>query len=153
MNDEKRRTGMPTVDEFGRRLVDAAKARSRRRWRRLGIGSGAAIVVVTAGLAVAGQFEGSDEPRVLEPGDVVTLGFKNPQSGEPLRCPDGELFAWRIDTRLQEIAEPVCEDGSVPDVYAEYQRMEARFLKQLSPGDALTDIPTLPTFEISPEDQ
>ncbi len=153
MEARAHRTGMPNVDAFGEQLVEAARRHSRplRRLRRAVLPL-AGVLVLGGGAAVAvGELtSGDDGPVVLQPGDVVTLGFKDPTTGEALRCPDGSLFTWHIDAAKANNPDPTCADGSVPPLYAEYKQREQKYLDQLSAGDSLEDVPHLPTFEVSP---
>lgn len=150
--DHRTYTGMPNVDAFGEQLIQAAarEATPRRRLKRLLLPIALVGLGIPAAIAVAAQFDSSNEPRVVEPGETITVGFTDPATGEPLRCPDGTLFTWTVAAGQGRVADPECADGSVPELFEEYQKREQRFLENLSAGEPMTDVPRLPTFAVQP---
>lgn len=152
--DDRTRTGTPNVDAFGEQLVQAASREltRRRRFRRLLLPIAAVGFGIPATIAIASQFGSSDEPRVVEPGETITVGFTNPATDEPLRCPDGTLFTWTVEAGQGDVPPPQCADGSVPELYAKYRDREHRFLEELAAGEPMTDIPRLPTFEVQSDE-
>lgn len=141
------------MERFGEQLVEAVgrRQRSRRRLRRTLLPVAAAGAMVPAAFAIASIDDGG-EPRVLEAGDKVTIGFLDPETDKPLRCPDGTLLTWRIEAGQPTTPAAECADGSVPDVYKDFRERERRYLDELSAGDPMTDAPSLPTFEVDSED-
>lgn len=150
--DERRCTGMPNIDAFGEQLVQAAARQPtpRRRFKRILLPIVAVGLSVPVTIAIASQFDSSDEPRVVGPGETITVGFIDPTTDEPLRCPDGSLFTWTVEAGRGGAPDPECADGSVPELFEQYRKREQRFLEGLSAGEPMTDAPRLPTFDVQP---
>lgn len=161
---DDQRTGIHPVDTYGERLVAAAGRHRASRLpplRKLALPAIAVVAIGGGGAALAASLGASDEPRLLQEGDAITVGFEDPESGEPLRCPDGSLFTRTVDTTLPENPEPRCSDGSVPPLYADYQERERRFLEKIDSGELrdeksglpiMDDVPRLPTFVVPNEE-
>lgn len=159
-HDDK--TGIHAVDAYGEQLVAAAGRHSQSRFARLRRFAlpVLAVAAIGGGVALAGSLGASDEPLTLEDGDVVTIGFEDPATGEPLRCPDGSLYTRTVDAAQPEAPAPRCSDGSIPPVYADLLERQRTFMEEIESGERrdektglpfLTDLPQLPHFEVSPD--
>lgn len=115
-----------SLDGFGDSLVEGAKRRSRKWYRRPWMRSVAlpiALVLVAGSAGVAGAQLADDEPGepIRPPAEVeVTLNTKEPEFGR--NCPDNELSI-KIETQPATIAipkdyAPTCHDGSDPGLSA-----------------------------------
>lgn len=160
-DDDK--TGIRAVDAYGKQLVAAVGKHPHSlstRLKRFALPAVAVVAIGGGGVAIAGSLGATDEPLTLEQGDVVTVGFEDPETGEPLRCPDGSLYTRTIDAAQPDAPAPKCSDGSIPPLYAEYQERQRKFMEEIESGERrdektglpfLTDLPQLPYFEVPPD--
>lgn len=158
-HDDK--TGIRPVDAYGEQLVAAAGRHSQSRFarlRRFALPVLAVAALGGGGIAIAGSLGASDEPLVLGKGDAVTIGFEDPATGEPLRCPDGSLYTRTVDAAQPDAPAPRCSDGSIPPVYADLLERQRTFMEEIESGERrdektglpfLTDLPQLPHLEVS----
>ncbi len=154
--------GVHAVDAYGEQLIAAVGGHSQRRFprlRRFALPALAVLVIGGGGVALAESLRASDKPITIENGDVVTIGFENPSTGEPLRCPDGSLYTRTVDAAKPDAPAPRCSDGSIPPVYADLLKRQQAFMKEINSGERrdaktglplLNDLPQLPHFEVSP---
>lgn len=153
--DERQTPRRPAIDTFGDQLLDAAGERSQRtrRWRRrIAVPLAVLAVATPVAFAVENPFS-TRPPETDSSGPAVTVGFIDPTTNEPIRCPDGELFTRTFDPQAKAKAEPTCSDGSVPPIYRNYEQREQEALERIREGELLKGgVPRLDTFEVQPKE-
>lgn len=144
----------PGTEAFGEQLQAAAREEERRRRkRRIQILAPIAALLLAVPVAIAIDNPFDNPPPETDPGgEPFTVGFLDPETGEPILCSDGELFTSTFDPQASRKLEPTCADGSVPDVYRDYQQARQKALRRIREGEKVEPPPPLQTFEIEPDE-
>ena len=144
---------LPSLGRLEARLRAATVGYPRRRRRPFLVALIAAGIAAPIGIATADGLVVPEEAIVIKPLDVVTVGFADPVTGVPVRCPDGELLQRTLSgvdvgSGHQQQPEPRCSDGTVPDVYLRSQELWEDFIESAPAGTDLSTAPGLRSFVI-----
>jgi hypothetical protein len=145
----------PATEAFGEQLLSAAQEHERRRRRRrirIIVPIAALLLAApVAALAINNPFD-SPPPETNPGGEPFTVGFIDPDTGQPMRCPDGELFTGTFDPSAKRNKEPTCPDGSAPEAYRDYQKARQKALERIRHGKQIEPPPPLEAFEVEPDE-
>lgn len=140
-------------------LMLAARRYPRRRLHRFLAFLGALVIVVPVGYATARELIGSDpEIHTIRPKDVITVGFLNPVTDQPIRCLDGTLLTQTLEgVKVGGVADPydfaTCADGSTPEVYKQALKADLAAARNAPFGADPSTYQVLESFEIDEDDE
>jgi len=119
MSDEEHPELPPSVEHWRGEFMQAAAkhASQRSSWRRRLLAPLVAIVVIGSASVAVAEIAGRIGSPELPPYEGETHAYLNLATGDPIRCPDGELLTYTPPPGTTEYADAKCADGSVPSVY------------------------------------
>lgn len=147
---------LPGLDKLEKELMRGIRRHPRLRLRRLLGAVSLVAIAVPVGIAAAGELGGFGAgPISVHPAVVITIGFEDPSTGDPVRCDDGTLLTQTVMGVEARVATsqpgPTCADGSVPEAYRRSEERWKKFLRHAPAGTDLARAPGLRAFVIGSE--
>lgn len=142
----------PSIQAWRGEFMQAAASYEARMpwWRRRLLGPLIALLVVAgAGGATAAVVHQINKPE-MPPFAGESHGYVDLETGEPIRCPDGELLTYTPPPGTSDYGPASCADGSVPIAYQEQRQA---LLDYMNTAEFGTPVARGPWFAFELEDR